>query len=211
MRHAMTTVLNQNICVFNKQFFDIYFSSFLTYISYLRQVKKEKKILVSIEIDKLTNSIENVVSGDIFDTDVIQLFSKDTRQIKKTDWTFNWLGQLKLTDREVYKLVIKDNVKIIQGLISLSDKGDHIYMNLIESVKFNKGKTKIYAGVPGNLVAFACKLAFAKGYDGYLAFDAKTVLVKHYQDTLYATHFRGTKMMIETPAASRLINQYFKS
>jgi hypothetical protein len=207
----MTTVLNQNICVFNKQFFDIYFSSFLTYISYLRQVKKEKKILVSIEIDKLTNSIENVVSGDIFDTDVIQLFSKDTRQIKKTDWQFNWLGQLKLTDREVYKLVIKDNVKIIQGLISLSDKGDHIYMNLIESVKFNKGKTKIYAGVPGNLVAFACKLAFAKGYDGYLAFDAKTVLVKHYQDTLYATHFRGTKMMIETPAASRLINQYFKS
>jgi len=211
MRHAMTTVLNQNICVFNNQFFDIYFSSFLTYISYLRQVKKEKKILVSIEIDKLTNSIENVVSGDIFDTDVIQLFSKDTRQIKKTDWQFNWLGQLKLTDREVYKLVIKDNVKIIQGLISLSDKGDHIYMNLIESVKFNKGKTKIYAGVPGNLVAFACKLAFAKGYDGYLAFDAKTVLVKHYQDTLYATHFRGTKMMIETPAASRLINQYFKS
>ena len=211
MRHAMTTVLNQNICVFNKQFFDIYFSSFLTYISYLRQVKKEKKILVSIEIDKLTNSIENVVSGDIFDTDVIQLFSKDTRQIKKTDWQFNWLGQLKLTDREVYKLVIKDNVKIIQGLISLSDKGDHIYMNLIESVKFNKGKTKIYAGVPGNLVAFACKLAFAKGYDGYLAFDAKTVLVKHYQDTLYATHFRGTKMMIETPAANRLINQYFKS
>ena len=211
MRHAMTTVLNQNICVFNKQFFDIYFSSFLTYISYLRQVKKEKKKLVSIEIDKLTNSIENVVSGDIFDTDVIQLFSKDTRQIKKTDWQFNWLGQLKLTDREVYKLVIKDNVKIIQGLISLSDKGDHIYMNLIESVKFNKGKTKIYAGVPGNLVAFACKLAFAKGYDGYLAFDAKTVLVKHYQDTLYATHFRGTKMMIETLAASRLINQYFKS
>ena len=211
MRHAMTTVLNQNICVFNKEFFDIYFSSFLTYISYLRQVKKEKKKLVSIEIDKLTNSIENVVSGDIFDTDVIQLFSKDTRQIKKTDWQFNWLGQLKLTDREVYKLVIKDNVKIIQGLISLSDKGDHIYMNLIESVKFNKGKTKIYAGVPGNLVAFACKLAFAKGYDGYLAFDAKTVLVKHYQDTLYATHFRGTKMMIETLAASRLINQYFKS
>jgi hypothetical protein len=83
-------------------------------------------------------------------------------------------------------------------------------MNLIESVRFNKGKTKVYIGVPGNLVAFACKLAFAKEYEGYLAFDAKTVLLKHYQDTLYATHFRGTKMMIETPAATRLINQYFK-
>lgn len=174
-------------------------------------MKKKKNTLVSIEIDKLTNSIENVISGDVFDTDVIQLLSKDTRQINKADWQFNWQGQLKLTDREVYKLVIKDNLKIIQGLISLSDKGDHIYMNLIESVKFNKGKTKIYAGVPGNLVAFACKLAFDKGYDGYLAFDAKTALVKHYQNTLYATHFRGTKMMIETPAAKRLFNKYFKS
>jgi hypothetical protein len=51
-------------------------------------------------------------------------------------------------------------------------------MHLIESAKFNKGKNKIYIGVPGNLVAFACKLSFDKGYDGYLAFDAKTVLVK---------------------------------
>ena len=83
-------------------------------------------------------------------------------------------------------------------------------MHLIESAKFNKGKTKIYAGIPGNLVAFACKLAFEKGYDGYLAFDAKTALIKHYQESHFATHFRGTKMMIETPAANRLINQYFK-
>ncbi|CAN5637985.1 hypothetical protein BH11BAC5_BH11BAC5_01980 [soil metagenome] len=167
--------------------------------------------MVDIEIDKLTNSIENIVSGDIFDTDIFQLFSKDSKQISKTGWQFNWQEQLKLANRETYKLVIKDNPTIIQGLISLTDQGDHIYMHLIESAKFNKGKTKIYAGVPGNLVAFACKLSFDKGYDGYLAFDAKTVLIKHYQDTLFATHFRGTKMMIETAAAKKLIKQYFKS
>jgi len=95
-------------------------------------------------------------------------------------------------------------------LISLSDLGDHIYMHLIESAKFNKGKSKIYTGVPGNLDAFACKPSFDRGYDGYLAFDAKTILVQHYQETLFATHFKGTKMIIETPAANRLINQYFK-
>ena len=88
-------------------------------------------------------------------------------------------------DRETYKLVINDNPKIIQGLISLSDIGDHIYMHLIESAKFNKGKQKIYTGVPGNLVAFACKRSFDLGYDGFLAFDAKTVLIKHYQETLF--------------------------
>ena len=168
-----------------------------------------KKILVDIEIDKLTNSIENTVSGDVFDTDIFQLSSKDIRQINKAVWQFNWQEQLKLIDRETYKLVIKNNPKIIQGLISLSDLGDHIYMHLIESAKFNKGKSKIYTGVPGNLVAFACKLSFDKGYDGYLAFDAKTILVRHYQETLFATHFKGTKMIIETPAANRLMNQYF--
>ena len=173
-------------------------------------MKKKGTILVDIEIDKLTNSIENSVSGDVFDTDIFQLFSKDIKLIKSTDWQFNWQEQIKLNDRETYKLVIKDNPKIIQGLLSLSDQGDHIYMHLIESAKFNKGKTKIYSGVPGNLVAFACKVSFDKGYDGYLAFDAKTALVKHYQETLYATHFKGTKMMIETPAANRLVNRYFK-
>jgi len=173
-------------------------------------VKVPKKVLVDIEIDKLTNSIENTVSGDVFDTEIFQLYSKDIKQINRAIWQFNWQEQLKLNDRETYKLVIRNNPKIIQGLISLSDLGDHIYMHLIESAKFNKGKTKIYTGVPGNLVAFACKLSFDKGYDGYLAFDAKTVLVRHYQETLYATHFKGTKMIIETPAANRLINQYFK-
>jgi hypothetical protein len=173
-------------------------------------VKKTKKILVDIEIDKLTNSIENTVSGDIFDTEFFQLFPKHSTLIHNSDWQFKWQEQVKSENREAYKLVIKDNPKIIQGLISLSDQGDHIYMHLIESAKFNKGKTKIYTGVLGNLVAFACKQSYDKGYDGYLAFDAKTILIKHYQDTLYATHFKGTKMMIETPAADRLINKYFK-
>jgi hypothetical protein len=81
-------------------------------------VKKVNKILVDIEIDKLTNSIENIVSGDIFDTDIFQLFSKDSKQISKTGWQFNWQEQLKLANRETYKLVIKDNPTIIQGLIS---------------------------------------------------------------------------------------------
>lgn len=172
-------------------------------------MKKHEKTYINIEIDKLTNSIENVVSGDIFDTEVIRLTTKD-KGIKKAEWVFDWNKQIRLTDRETYKLIIKNNRNIIQGLIGLSDRKDHIFMHLIESSKFNKGKNKIYAGVPGNLVAFACQMSFEKGYEGFLAFDAKTSLIKHYQETLYATHYKGTKMFIETPAAFRLINRYFK-
>jgi predicted cation transporter len=84
-------------------------------------------------------------------------------------------------------------------------------MHLIESAKFNKGKSKVYLGVPGNLVAFACKVSIDKGYEGFLAFDAKTTLIKHYEQSLHATHFRGVRMFIETSAALKLISQYFKN
>ncbi len=99
---------------------------------------------------------------------------------------------------------------IIQGLISIEDKKDHIFMHLIESAKFNKGRDKTYFGVPGNLVAYACRISMERGYEGFLAFDAKTVLIKHYPESLYATHFRGNRMFIETVAANRLISTYFK-
>lgn len=179
-------------------------------LSKLNRMKEGQKTYINITIDKLTNSLENVISGDIFDTEIISLTAKNGNEIKKSEWLFDWNKQLKLRDRSTYKLVIENNPKIIQGFISLSDRGDHIFMHLIESSKFNKGKNKMYAGVPGNLIAFACQMAFDKGYGGFLAFDAKTALIKHYQETLYATHYKGTKMFIETPAALKLINQYFK-
>lgn len=74
-----------------------------------------------------------------------------------------------------------------------------------------KSKSKSQMGVPGNLIAFACKVSVDKGYDGFLAFVAKTSLIKHYEQTLNATHFRGLRMFIDTTAALKLISQYFKN
>lgn len=162
-------------------------------------------------IDKLTNSIENTSTGEIFDTAVVRMTSKNLTEIKKSDWIFDWANEIEDKTKEVYKLTTINNPTIIQGLVSLEDKEDHMFMHLIESAKFNKIKDKIYFGVPGNLVAYACKVSLEKGYQGFLAFDAKTALIKHYQESLYATHFRGLRMFIETEAALRLISQYFKS
>ena len=90
-------------------------------------------------------------------------------------------------------------------------KSDHVYMHLVESAPFNIGKQKVYAGVPGNLVAFACKLSFQHGHDGNVAFISKTQLIEHYEKTLGAFHFGGRLMIIETQAALRLVNKYFKN
>jgi hypothetical protein len=84
-------------------------------------------------------------------------------------------------------------------------------MNLLESSPFNIGKNKLYEGVAGNLVAFACKVSFQKGSDGYVAFNAKTNLIKHYEENLGAYHFKGQRMIIETEAATKLVKKYFKS
>jgi hypothetical protein len=112
---------------------------------------------INIEIDKLTNSIENAFSGDSFDTVLIPISKEDLGQIKKNGWQFDWKYEIDQPVRQVYKLTIKGNPNIIQGLISFSDEKDHLFMHLIESAPFNKGKHKIYVGVAGNLVAFLCK------------------------------------------------------
>ena len=161
-------------------------------------------------IDKLTNSIENTLTGEVFVTEIVRLASKDAKQIKEIDWQFNWLKELKDKTKEIYKLTTVNNPTIIQGLLSIEDKQDHVFMHLIESARFNKGKDKAYFGVPGNLVAYACKVSVDKGFEGFLAFDAKTALIKHYQELLHATHFRGLRMFIETSAALKLISQYFQ-
>ncbi len=162
-----------------------------------------------IIIDKLTRSVENAISGDSFKTEVLIITAMDIKGIKKADWSFDWKSEAKNKEKSVYKLVIADNPTIIQGLISLQDKGDHIYMHLIESIKFNRGSKKVYLGVPGNLVAFACKLSFDNGYQGIVSFESKTKLISHYQKTLGATVLFSNIMAIDTPAAGKLISQYF--
>ena len=173
-------------------------------------MKKSGKIGLDFEVDKLTNSIENVVTGDSFPTDITLINVADLKTVtKKNGWLFDWKLEFKQPERDIYKLTIVNNQSIIQGLISLEVKSDHVYMHLVENAPFNKGKTKIYSGVPGNLVAFACKLSFQRGHDGNVSFFSKTQLVQHYIDTLGAIHFGGRVMIIETNAALKLINKYF--
>jgi len=175
-------------------------------------VKKEKKIHLYFVIDKLTNSIQNTISGDSFATEVSRLTKADLKQVtKKNGWNFNWKQELDNNTREVYKLTITNNPTIIQGLLSFTVKPDHIYMELVESAPFNLGRNKLYEGVPGNLVAFACKVSFQHGFDGFLSFTAKTKLIEHYEKTLGAYHFGNHLMIIHTKVAQHLIDKYFKS
>ena len=175
-------------------------------------MKKEIDIGLDFIIDKLTNSIENVITGDSFATEISVLTNIDLKTVtKKEGWLFNWRDEWKEPGREVYKLTIGGNPKIIQGLISVEIRSDHIYIHLIESAPFNKGKTKLYSGIPGNLVAFACKLSFQRGHEGNVAFISKSQLIDHYIESLGAEPVGGRLMIVNSPAAFKLINRYFSN
>jgi len=175
-------------------------------------MKNEGINFLDFLVDKLTRSIENVVTGDSFLTEFSMLLTADLPQVSiRKRWLFDWRKELNYNDREVYKLTIQNNPQIIQGLVSLRIEPDHVYMPLIESAPFNKGRNKIYLGVPGNLVAYVCRLSFQRGYDGFVAFHAKSNLISHYEKTLGAEHFKGLLMIINTEAAKKLVEKYFKT
>jgi hypothetical protein len=172
----------------------------------------QTKYHIGVEIDKLTNSIQNIISGDSFPTDVHPISKADLKNVtKKNKWLFNWAEEFKMADRTVFKLTIRNNPDIIQGLVSISDYKDHFYLHLIESAPFNLGRHKLYEGVPGNLFAFTCKISWDKGYQGFISFTSKTKLIDHYEKTLGATHIGGHKMVIFPNEALKLIRKYFPS
>jgi hypothetical protein len=173
-------------------------------------VKKIRENGLDFIVDKLTNSIEFVATRESFETVVTRVLWKDRKSLTGKEWQFNWLDEIKEEDREIYKLTTINDPTVIHGLLSLTEKEDHIFLNLIENAGFNKGKGKLFNGVAANLVAYSCKCSFDRGHEGFVAFDAKTVLIKHYQETLKAQHFGGRRMIIYPPAALKLVVQYFK-
>jgi len=175
-------------------------------------VRTNEETGLDFVVDKLTNSIENVITGDSFSTEISILTTNDLKIVnKKNGWLFNWKIEYMNPVKDVYKLTIVNNPTVIQGLVSLEVKEDHVFMHLVENAPFNKGKTKVYAGVAGNLVAFACKLSFQRGHEGNVSFISKTQLINHYEKSLGAYHFGGRLMVIETKAALKLIDKYLQN
>lgn len=160
-------------------------------------------------IDKLTRSIENAVTGESFPTRVRPLPVATARKLAAHGWAFNWVGEVAQVSRQVYQLNTVDNPGIIHGLISLEAKPDHVFMHLVESAGFNKGRNKVYLGVLGNLVAFACRRSFELGHEGFVSFESKTALKAHYRKVLGAAELGGLRLYLGTPAATTLVKQYY--
>ena len=68
-------------------------------------MKLHKPIHLAFIVEKLTNSIQNTISGDSFATEVLRLTKADLKQVtKKNGWNFNWASELADNTKEVFKL-----------------------------------------------------------------------------------------------------------
>lgn len=162
-------------------------------------------------IDKITNSIEEAVTGKSLDSEVLPLVLADLKTIlKKNGWQFNWKTEFKHSERQLYKLTIKADT-LIQGLLSLQSAQNYVEMHLVETAPHNFGHSKKYVGVPGNLVAFACKMSYDLGFEGFVGFTAKTRLIQHYIDTLGAELLFKDRMSVSGNSAKKLVNSYHKN
>jgi hypothetical protein len=165
-------------------------------------------------IDKITESIEEVTTGKSFETETLLVSIDEINKVHKKDgWLFNWKKEFKEPGRQLYKLVIAGD-KEIQGIISIEPVTDQLYieMHLIENAPHNFGTNKKFVGVAANLVAFACKMSFDLGFEGFVAFNAKTELTDHYAETLGAQSiYSPERMAIFTAAAKNLVNSYYKN
>jgi hypothetical protein len=172
-------------------------------------MKKGRTRRLDFEIDKLTNSIENTLTGESVETEILRLGKNDLDVLRNLKWSFDWAAELEDPLREVHALTTMENPSFWHGLVSSEDGSDHIFMHLIENAPINKGHDKLFQGVAANLVAFPCKQSFEKGYHGVISFDAKTRLIEHYEKTLGAKRFSFNGMFIESPDAYILVKRYF--
>ena len=70
---------------------------------------KDAEIGLDFVIDKLTNSIENVITGDRFQTEISILQNSDLKSLtKKNGWLFYWSEEFKNPVRDIYKLTMTE-------------------------------------------------------------------------------------------------------
>lgn len=135
--------------------------------------------------------------------------STEIAQLLKTgQFGFDWVSETKTT---VHALTLEIENETV-GLMALKDIPGEFRMEivLLESSIENIGKLKKYDGVVGCLMAFAARLAFLKGYGGFVSLTPKTALDAHYRKA-YGFQPYGRQLAIEGASALLLIKKYLEN
>jgi hypothetical protein len=126
-------------------------------------------------------------------------------QVSPTFMLFNWSKE---KEHYIYKLFLTATEKIVE-LMSVIDVGQElrIEIHLIEVSKENRGRNKLIEGIAGCLIAYACRLSFDKGYQGFVSLIPKTKIINLYIDNYGFKQF-GRQLALDYDEALLLIDKY---
>ncbi len=154
-----------------------------------------------MEIIEVTTSLRKTVIINVAE-------DEDFKVLTKKRYSFDWKSFK--SETTVYKLQI-DGEEDILGAMALVDVPDEkrIEIRLLASSKENIGISKVYDGIAGCLIAFACRLAVNKyGSDACVSLVPKTELAPHYMKKYYMQN-AGWQLYLEGSGLIKLLKEYF--
>jgi hypothetical protein len=138
----------------------------------------------------------------------INIVLSTARQLKKDGWKFDWDKSMGAISQKIAYL---ENEKI-QGLVEFEEVPSSLYNIIfrIELAPENIGKNRKIDNVAGTLFAYVAKDSLDAGFEGFVVFDSKTVLIDHYVEKYGAQVLFGNRLYFDTEASKALIRRYLK-
>ena len=152
--------------------------------------------------------ITEVATGRKLAVSIFPVEGKDFKQITKKRYFFDWKKERGVSD--LFKLTLKGGSEIL-GLLALVDFPGEFRMQirLLSVSRENLGKTKIYEGTAGCLIAFAGRTAVGKYFEqACISLLPKTELRLHYKSK-YGMLDGGPQLFLEGAGLQALIKKYF--
>ncbi|MFK7972405.1 MAG: hypothetical protein AB8F95_18695 [Bacteroidia bacterium] len=151
-------------------------------------------------------NLVNTKTGEKVNSRIKKLAKHQVKKLKgNKNFQFDWSLE---EENEVYAIK-KIGTDETLGLISFTEIPEElrIHINLVESVIKHQGKHKEIDGIPGCLIGFVCKMAFKKGYDGFVSLIPKTKLVDYYHQK-FGFMQMGRNMVVFLETSQSIINKY---
>jgi len=149
----------------------------------------------------------NIRNGETYPVSFLALRQEDIKN-QMYDWeeNFDWSIYLGQRGIEVYKMVIRGN-DVIQGVIALEPREDHVWVYLIESIPDERKDLDL---IGEHLMAYACKRSMELGFEGATAFQSKIKerLILFYKNDVGASDIGGGHMIIDESVAEHLVMLY---
>lgn len=150
----------------------------------------------------------HVFSGKYKEARITVLRKEELTGAVRERFSFDWEKEIAFG---VYKITFINDDYIL-GLIStqINLPERRFEIRLLELSKENIGTLREYDRLAGCLIAFACKLSFKEGLDGFVSLIPKTVLISHYMKKYFFSPM-GVQLYVEGEVAIALITAYLEN